>query len=111
MHNDAMDPRDRKAILGEGGIRKPDPRDVARQAALEQDLEGSPLVGKPLPTRLRNFRPSLDRLVSALGGPRAYMLRLREIEVQTAAHERELLDRWLELADECAGDPAGFARR
>lgn len=106
-----MDPRDRKAILGEGGVRDPNPREVAQRTVLEQDLTGSPLVGKPLPRRLRNFRPSVDRLVAAIGGPLPYMLRLREIEVQTEAHERALASKWRELAEECAGDPRAFARR
>jgi hypothetical protein len=106
-----MDPRDRKAILGEGGVRGPNPREVAQRTALEQDLTGSPLVGKPLPRRLRNFRPSVDRLVAAIGGPLPYMLRLREIEIQTEAHERALASKWRDLAEECAGDPRAFARR
>lgn len=105
-----MDPRDRKAILGEGGPRDPNTREAAQRSVLEQDLAGSPLVGKPLPRRLRNFRPSLERLVAAIDGPRAYMVRLREIETQTAAHERALAGRWQALADECAGDPGAFER-
>jgi hypothetical protein len=99
------------AILGEGGVRDPNPREVAQRTVLEEDLTGSPLVGKPLPRRLRNFRPSVDRLVAAIGGPLPYMLRLREIEVQTEAHERALASEWRELAEECAGDPRAFARR
>jgi hypothetical protein len=38
------------------------------------------------------------------------MLRLREIERLTASHEEALAERWHALADECAGDPAAFAR-
>lgn len=106
-----MDRRERKAILGEGGPRDPNTREVAQRTLLEQDLAGSPLVGKPLPRRLRNFRPSVDRLVSALGGPRAYMVRLREIERQTAAHERALAARWFELTAECRSDLRAFERR
>jgi hypothetical protein len=106
-----MDPRDRKAILGEGGVREENTREIRERTVLERDLEGSPLVGRPLPRRLRNFRPSVDRLVAALGGPLPYMLRLREIEVQKAAHEQALAAQWRELAEECAGDSAAFARR
>src|SRR4051812_39842316 len=39
------------------------------------------------------------------------MVRLREIEAETLAHERELEHAWRELADECRGDAAAFARR
>ena len=106
-----MDPRERKAILAEGGVRDPNAREALEGRVLELDLEGSPLVGKPLPRRLRYFAPRLDRIVAALGGPLPYMLRLREIEAQTAAHERALAARWHELAEECAGDELAFARR
>jgi hypothetical protein len=105
-----VDPRERKAILGEGGVRDADTREIARGKVLERDLEGSPLVGRPLPRRLRNFRPSVDRIVASLGGPLPYMVRLREIETQTASHERELEQAWLELAKEYDGDGAGFER-
>jgi hypothetical protein len=53
----------------------------------------------------------VDAYVASLGGPLPYMVRLREIERQTEAVEQELERRWRELARECAGDPAVFARR
>jgi hypothetical protein len=106
-----MDPRDRKAILGEAASRRDDPREAARRRALERDLEDSPLRGKPLPRRLRNFTPSVDRLVASLGGPLPYMQRLREIELQTDAHLQALAERWNELAIDCRGDAAAFERR
>jgi hypothetical protein len=108
-HNAAVDPRERKAILGEAAIRHEDARDRAQRRTLERDLEGSPLTGKPLPRRLRNFAPSVDRIVASLGGPLPYMVRLREIEAMTAAHERELASAWRDLAEEFLGDGAGFA--
>jgi hypothetical protein len=107
----AVDPRERKAILGEGGVRLENTREEAHRRVLERDLEGSPLTGKPLPRRLRNFAPSIERLVASLGGPLPYMQRLREIEALTAAHERELEARWRELAAVAGGDAARFARR
>ena len=106
-----MDPRERKAILGEGAVKQDDPRDLAKRRVLERDLDGSPLRGKPLPRRLRNFTPSVDRLVASLGGPLPYMQRLREIELQTEAHLRALGERWNELAVECVGNPEAFERR
>ena len=62
--------------------------------ALAADLEGSPLVGKPLPLRLRNFRPSAEGYLASLGGPLPYMVRLREIEERTAGHEQALGEAW-----------------
>jgi hypothetical protein len=106
-----VDPRDRKAILGEGGVREANTREVRERTVLERDLDGSPLLGRPLPRRLRNFRPSVELIVAAIGGPLPYMLRLREIEIQTEAHERALASKWRELAAECAGNPHAFAGR
>lgn len=37
-----------------------------------------------------------------------YMLRLREIEQLTAAHESRLREAWRALADDCAEDDGGF---
>lgn len=106
-----MDKRERKAILGEGGIGPEDPREVGRRERLEADLEGSPLRGRPLPRRLRGgFSPSVDRIVASLGGPLPYMVRLRQIEIQTESHERALAQRWHELAEETRGDATRFAR-
>jgi hypothetical protein len=109
--NEPVDPRDRKAILGEGGVREANTREVRERTVLKSDLDGSPLLGRPLPRRLRNFRPSTELIVAAIGGPLPYMLRLREIEVQTEAHERALASQWRELAEACAGNPHAFARR
>ena len=68
--------------------------------ALAEDLAGSPLVGKPLPLRLRNFRPSADSYLASLGGPLPYMVRLREIDVQTTAHVVRLEAEWRALEAE-----------
>jgi hypothetical protein len=103
--------KDREAILGEWGLRDPTARELAERDALDRDLEGSPLKGKPLETRLRNFRPAVDRYVASLGGPLPYMRRLREIELETEAHELRLAEAWQELAGACDGDAAEFARR
>ena len=46
--------------------------------------------GVPLPLRLRNFRSEADNYLASLGGPRHYMVRLREIETLTADHELAL---------------------
>ena len=104
-----MHRKEREAILGEFGLRDPTERERAQQALLEQDLQGSPLRGKPLERRLRNFRPGVDVYVAALGGPLPYMRRLRQIELETEEHERRLAAAWLELAESCTGDAERFA--
>jgi len=103
--------KDREAILGEWGARETSARERAEQTLLDRDLEGSPLRGKPIRGRLRNFRPAVDRYVASLGGPLPYMRRLREIELETEAHERRLAEAWRELAGSCGGDAAEFTRR
>ena len=73
------------------GVVKPEtPRERQQREGLVEDLSSSPLTGRPLPVRLRNFRPAADGYLVALGGPLPYMQRLRAIDEQTAAHEREL---------------------
>lgn len=101
MQNGSVDPRERKAILGEGGVRDPNPPEDATRRVLEFDLEGSPLQGKPLPRRLRGgYSFSIDAHIASLGGPRPYMLRLREIESEIERPEafarrwREAAERW-----------------
>lgn len=105
-----MDKRERQDILGVGGVRQESVREAKERRALEADLDGSPLRGRPLRRRLRNFRPSIESYVTSLGGPKAYMVRLREIEALTARHERDLVEAWTELAERFSGEPARFAR-
>jgi hypothetical protein len=106
----AVHRKDREAILGEYGLREPTARELGEQTLLDRDLEGSPLRGKPLHGRLRNFRPAVDRYVASLGGPLPYMRRLRDIELETENHEQRLAEAWHELASSCA-DAAEFERR
>lgn len=106
-----MDPRERKHVLGQWGVRDENDRERLERVALELQLEGSPVRGKPLRARVRNFRPDAGSYVASLGGPLPYMQRLRQIEDETRAAERELERAWHELADECGDDGAAFARR
>jgi len=92
------------------GVAKPEtPRDRAEREALETDLLESPVAGKPLRRRLRNFRPGADAAMRALGGPLAWMRRLRAIEVAIELHEQRLRELWSELRGEYPDDEA-FAR-
>jgi hypothetical protein len=106
-----MEPWQRERILGEWGIRDGTVGSRAERERLAEELERSPLKGRPLRRRLRNFRPDAAVYIASLGGPRAYMVRLREIHDLTAAHERRLAAEWATLAAESGGDEQAFARR
>jgi hypothetical protein len=105
-----MDPREVKEIMSEGAIRPETSRDREERRIIEADLEGSPIKGKPLRQRLRNFRPDGDSAVRALGGPTIWMRRLRAIEDEHDRHEAQLSAAWHELASETI-DAAAFERR
>jgi hypothetical protein len=92
-----MERREREAIMRQGVSRPETPRDRAQRAALEEDLIDSPLAGKPVRHRLRNFRPGADAAIRALGGPVAWMRRLRTIELLIEEHERRLDEAWQQL--------------
>ena len=96
--------------MKQGVHRAETPRDRRERAALEADVRDSGLAGKPLRTRLRNFRIEAGGYLASLGGPLPWMQRLREIELQTERHERDLDLAWRELAAESVGDPEAFAR-
>jgi uncharacterized protein YchJ len=99
---------ERDAILRQGVVLPETPRQRRERAALEDDLQTIPLTGDPLPMRARFFRPSAEAYLVATRGPLPYMLRLREIEQRTEAHESQLRAEWHDLARECASDPARF---
>jgi hypothetical protein len=105
-----MDRRERDSIMRQGVARPETPRDRRERAALEEDLQESPLAGRPLPQRLRNFRPDASAQLTAIGGPLAWMRRLRKIELALEEHEARLHEAWEELQAECSGDEARFAR-
>jgi hypothetical protein len=103
-----VDPRTVREIMSEGAIRPETPRERREREQLEADLATSPVRGRPLQQRLRNFRPDPESGVRALGGPTAWMRRLRAIEDAVEQHERQLGDNWRALAQEVE-DPAEFA--
>jgi hypothetical protein len=105
-----VDRREREAIMRQGVARPETPRDRAEREALEVDLIDSPVAGRPLERRLRNFRPSADAAVRAIGGPLAWMRRLREIELRIAEHEARLAEARERLSAEHDGDREGFER-
>jgi hypothetical protein len=103
-----MDPKTLKETMSQGATRPETPRERREREQLEADLESSPVRGTPLRQRLRNFRPDPESGVRALGGPTAWMRRLRAIEDAVEQHERQLGAAWRTLAGEF-DDPAGFA--
>jgi hypothetical protein len=105
-----VDRRERERIMRESGVHAGSLRERASERRLTEDLHGSPVRGRPLRRRLRNFRPPVDSYVASLGGPLPYMQRLREIEVRLRRHEEELRTAWNELRVEC-GDDGSFASR
>ena len=86
-----MDRRERERISKQGVVRPETPRERRARELLQEDVADSPLRGRRVEHRLRNFTPSADSYLAALGGPLPYMARLRAIHVQTLEHEREHL--------------------
>jgi hypothetical protein len=102
---------ERELIMRQQVVLPVTPRERRELEALQEDLKTIPHAGRPLTLRLRNFRSSAEAYLASAGGPLPYMLRLREIERQTAAHEETLRQRWHALAEESAGDAGFFDQR
>jgi hypothetical protein len=109
-HTSGVERQEREAILREGVSRPETPRDRAERQALAEDLTGNPLAGEPIARRLRNFRPDASAQLAALGGPLAWMRRLRAIEIAIELHERQLAEAREALREECGGDALRFAQ-
>jgi hypothetical protein len=95
-----VDPKTLNDVMSQGATRPETPRDRREREQLEADLATSPVRGRPLRQRLRNFRPDPESGVRALGGPTAWMRRLRAIEDAVEQHERQLAESWRTLAEE-----------
>jgi hypothetical protein len=102
--------REREAILKQGVTRPETPRDRREREALVEDIKGNPLARQPIRQRLRNFRPDAAAQVAALGGPLAWMRRLRAIEIAVRLHEQQLVEARDALREECGDDTARFSR-
>jgi hypothetical protein len=97
--------------MRQGVVLPETPRDRREREALDEDLRAIASSGRPIRIRPRHFRPSADAYLAASRGPLAYMLRLHEIEKQTALLEDKCGAAWRELAEDCGGDAARFSRR
>jgi hypothetical protein len=109
-HTSDVDRPEREAIMRQGVSRAETPRDRAERESLTEDLKGNPLAGAPIRQRLRNFRPDAAAQLAALGGPLAWMRRLRAIEIAVGLHERQLAEAREALREVCADDGARFSR-
>jgi hypothetical protein len=103
-----VDPRTLQETMSQGATRPETPRERREREVLAADLASSPVRGRPLRQRLRNFRPDPESGVRSLGGPAMWMRRLRAIEDAVEQHERQLDEAWRKLAGELE-DPAEFA--
>jgi hypothetical protein len=106
-----MDRRTREQIMNQGVVKPETPRERRLREKLQEDVQQSPLAGGRVEQRLRNFKPSADSYIAALGGPLPYMTRLRSIHQETLQHERQLEEARRELAEEVGDDAALFERR
>ena len=86
--------------MRQGVVLPETPRDRRNLAGLEADLRDSPLRGRELPMRLRNFSPDAGTYLASLGGPLPYMARLREIDALTVQHEQRLAGAYETLGGE-----------
>ena len=86
--------------MSQGATRPETPRERHERELLEADLASSPVRGRPLRHRVRNFRPDPESAVRALDGPTIWMRRLRAIEDAMEQHERRLGEAWWTLAEE-----------
>ena len=90
--------------MRQGVVLPETPRDRRNLEGLAEDLRDSPLKGRRLALRLRNFRPDAGSYLASLGGPPPYMARLREIDALVAGHEQELREEYERLG----ADPAAW---
>ena len=91
-----MKSRRPEEIIGEWGVRDVTPPSQVERARLGDDRDVNSLTGRPLPRRLRNFRPEADNFITSVGGPLPYMLRLRQIEEEIDAHRERLREAYAE---------------
>jgi hypothetical protein len=100
-----MERREREAILWEGVPRR-DVRHERSEREAHEHVADSPLAGRPLRRRYRNWQLAADSYLLSMGGPLPWMQRLRLIEDLTADHLRRLEEAYAEHA----GDPQGWER-
>src|SRR3954453_11943302 len=93
-------------IIGEWGIRDVTPPSAAERDRLGGEPEVTPLVGRPLPRRIRRFGAQAHDYLASLGGPLPYMQRARQIDDETERHRLRLAEAYAEYRD----DPVAWVR-
>src|SRR6185312_10826723 len=96
--------------MGEHQPRGQSERERREARLLAADLKESPVAGKPLPRRLRNFSPSVEGYARSVAGPPAYAQRLRQIEEEIDDHVDRLRAARDDLGREVS-DPQERVRR
>jgi len=96
--------------MGEHQPRGSSVREQREAELLSADLRDSPVSGKPLPRRMRNFSPSVEGYARSVVGPPAHVQRLRRIEDEIEEHVDRLRAARDELRLEIA-DPEERSRR
>jgi hypothetical protein len=79
-------------IIGEWGIRDVTPPSAAERDLLAEEHELNPLIGKPLPRRIRAFGVQVHTYLASLAGPPLYMQRVRQIDEETERHRARLAE-------------------
>jgi hypothetical protein len=85
-----VDRRERERIMGEHQPRGLSARERREAELLAADLTESPVSGRPLARRMRNFSPSIEGYARSVVGPPAYAQRLRQIEDEIEEHLERL---------------------
>jgi hypothetical protein len=105
-----VDRRERERIMGEHQPRGLSARERREAELLAADLKESPVSGRPLPRRMRNFSPSVEGYARSVVGPPAYAQRLRQIEDEIEGQLELLRSAWGDLQREVR-DPRERGRR
>jgi hypothetical protein len=105
-----VDRRERERIMGEHQPRGLSARERREAELLAADLKESPVSGRPLPRRMRNFSPSVEGYARSVVGPPAYAQRLRQIEDEIEGQRELLRSAWGDLQREVR-DPRERGRR
>jgi hypothetical protein len=96
--------------MGEHQPRGLSARERREAELLAADLKESPVSGRPLPRRMRNFSPSVEGYARSVVGPPAYAQRLRQIEDEIEGQLELLRSAWGDLQREVR-DPRERGRR
>ena len=106
-----MDPRHRKEILGQWGVREENARERAERETLERELEGGAVPGPADRASAASSSTARPRATSprAAARSRTWCGSARS-RARSTVTRRDSASVWRDLAFVHRGDPAGFAR-